>query len=288
MHFRLNNITSLIIFSFVCLGSYFSVTEFVKAEYIEPGSVSPVTEKYSPEITPLPEASYTYQVSWEGLTVGEASVAVSNDEKISSTFVKASAKSGKVIDLFYKLRHSSESSFDAKSFQPIKFVSKQIENNKAKNYTIQFKTDGQIESVYEKNGKTEEVKTFKSNNFTLDPITAAFFARSISIKPGSSASFDVFNGKHRYIITFVVKDEEKIEIMGVERDAYKVIPKVVKLTDTAGENRFREGYIWISKDSKRDILKLESEVLVGSITSVLTKVEYGTDKKLPKVEFAQK
>jgi hypothetical protein len=119
--------------------------------------------------------------------------------------------------------------------------------------------------VYKKNGTIREAHEFHSENVTLDPITAAFVARSLPLELGLKREFDIFNGSHRYLITFDVASRETITIAGEKRDSFRVIPSVKKLTDSKGENRFRSASIWISADDERDVLKMDSKVYFGSI-----------------------
>ena len=89
--------------------------------------------------------------------------------------------------------------------------------------------------------------------------------------PAEDPSFDVFNGTDRYLISFHVVGREKIKVAGKEYDAFKIRPSVKKLTDTEGEKRLRKVYVWVSTDGSREVLKLESEVLLGSVSAKLVR-----------------
>ncbi len=252
------------------------------ADYIEPSQVKVETEKYPTSVNGLTPVKYTYDVSWQGIPVGAASVEVMESGQDNSALqdlvkIKAEAQSTKLIDVFYKLRHESESTVKKSTFQPVKFQTWQKENAKIKTAQVEFLKGGVVNGIAEKDGKIERKNEFKTDNFILDPISAAFFARSIPIEVGTKASFDVFNGKHRYLITFDVVAQEDMKIMGVVRRAFKAVPTVNKLTDTEGEKRLTAASIWIAADETRDILKLESKVFVGSVNASLVKVESASE-----------
>ena len=281
-----NIMRQLNIFIFVNIFISFIVpTTF--ADYIEPGKVTVTTEKYPVSLDSLKTSGYVYDLSWQGIPVGSAQIEVeeknSGGKSTPMVNIKAEAKSAKVIDLVYRLRHHSESTINKSTFQPVEFQTWQTENSKIKAAKVSFGTDGKIQSVIEKDGKVDKQSEFVSNNFTLDPISAAFFARSIPIVVGAKALFDVFNGKHRYLIEFNVVALEEIEIMGTKRKAFKTVPTVKKLTDTEGETRLSEASIWISADESRQVLKLESKVFVGSVGATLVKVD---DKSTNNVKLA--
>lgn len=260
------------------------------ADYVEPSSVSVSVAKYPIVKDALKPLKYFYDIKWQGIPVGSAVVdvtlgdsksrgmllkdysaeVISQDDLYS---IKAEAKSAKAIDVFYKLRHESESLLRKSTFSPLRFQTWQTENSRIKKAEVKFKQDGLIDSFSEKDGKIERQNVFTSSSFILDPISAAFFARSIPIEVGGRAEFDVFNGKHRYLIVFNVVSKEVVEIMGKKREAYKTVPEVRKLTDTEGEKRLTEAALWIAADDSREVLKLESKVFVGRVGAVLTKVE---------------
>lgn len=237
------------------------------ADYIEPNAVQVEIKTYEPVKNELPMGQYIYDVSWQGIPVGQAGINV-NSSGVNYKVV-AFAKSGKVIDLIYTLRHTSESEFSLKTFAPLTFLTQQTENSKFKKAEVSFLTNGMIKSFIEKNGKKEDEREFGPEQELRDPISAAFLARSIDVKVGEEATFQIYNAKHRYLITFKVEGVDTIKILDTEREAYRITPSIQKLTDTEGEKRFRKGTVWMATDDTRDILKMESEVLVGSIKATL-------------------
>lgn len=241
------------------------------AEYILPSAVNVSTKSYIPKHSDFNSGEYVYKVSWQGIPVASAKIKVNNPEVDGEWKVRAGAQTSKWISTFYTLKFDSESLFSRDDFKPKQFTSRQIENTKKKVKEVSFLKDGTIKSDAYKNGHKEETITFNSENQTLDPISAAFLARSLDIKVGSKKSFDVFNGKHRYLITFHVDALEKIKLNKKEIECFSVRPEVVKLTDTEGEKRLQSARIWITADDKREVIKIESNVLVGRVKAELQK-----------------
>ncbi len=247
-----------------------------RADYIAPDKVQIKTKSYAPENTAFEPGAYHYAVRWQGIPVARAQIVVRGAGMGDENFMKvtAAAQTAAGIDLLYTLRHTSESIFDARTLQPVSFFSSQTENSKTKYRQISFTGDGTITSKMWKRGQKgedvpEEEHTFKSENATFDPISAAFLARSISVAEGEEVSFDVFNGKHRFLISFKVGPKEQISVRGKQVEARRVTPTVKKLTDTEGEKRLQSAALWISTDGKHDVLKMESSVLVGKVTAEL-------------------
>ncbi len=241
------------------------------AEYIHPSATVVQTSYYTPKYTQFAIGEYEYNVKWQGILVGSSKVSVQMDSDLYN--VTATAKSAKVIRLFYSLNHLSQSIFQSKDLKPLSFYSVQTENSKTKSREVKFNKNGDIEAkLWKKDlAKPEEEINFHSGNATFDPLSAAFLARSLAISGNEELSFDVFNGKHRFLITFKIEGKENIKVAGIKREAYKVVPTVKKLTDSEGEKRLHSATIWVSTDDKHDVLRLESKVLIGSVSAELVK-----------------
>jgi hypothetical protein len=252
-----------------------SLPPSARADYIPPSQVVVNTEAYRPAVTDFPHGAYDYQVFWEGIPVGTASIHVATTERggVKMYDVVATACSSQFISLFYRLRHRSESIFSAQQLRPVEFRSQQTENTRFTNLKIAFSPGGRVDGTITKgrsNGTTSsKAVSFQSDGATFDPISAAFLARSLPMEPGQDRSFDVFNGEDRYLISLRVMGREQIELAGKRHQALKVRPQVRKLTDTEGEKRVRRVYLWLSADAGREVLKLESVVRLGAINARL-------------------
>lgn len=241
------------------------------AEYISPDKVVVQTKNYFPEDSYVVPGNYKYRISWQGIPVANGNLDISRPDHDAPGYLKitARAETVKALSWLYHLTHRTEGSCKETTFQPHLFSTWQIENSREKWRRIEFAPDGMIHTVVGKKGGVDERLDFNPNNFTVDPVCGSLLARSLSIKVGAEASFDVFNGKHRFLISFKVLGQEKLKVQGVMRNAFKVLPSVKKLTDTEGEPRLRRVLIWISTDRSREILRLESEVFIGSIVAQL-------------------
>jgi len=247
------------------------------ADSIPPSEVTVRTKAYKPQETNFPSGSYDYRVAWQGILVGSASIKIGTTYRDGKKMfdVVAIARSGGIVSLFYRLYHRSESIFSAQTLTPVEFLSEQTENSRFTSLKINFSPNGLIAAKIQKRrpntkGETKEV-SFKSDNVTFDPISAAFLARSLPVDPTEDLSFDVYNGEERYLISLHVVGRETIEISGQQHDAFKVQPLVKKLTDTEGEKRLRKAYLWVTTDARREVLKLESEVMIGSVSATLVR-----------------
>lgn len=217
---------------------------------------------------------YRYKIAYQGIPVADAKLTVRSGAPFfpGALSISAEAKSNEAIDIFYRLRHRSESLISLSNYRPLRYVMRQKENKRESSSEIAFGEDGQIDAISIKDLKKNNIESFSfaPGNPVFDPISAAFLAKSIPIKVGEDVVFDVFNGKHRYLITFHIYGKEKIKIGETEREAFSITPTVKKLTESKGEEKLKSARIWISADARRDILKLESKVWIGSVSATMT------------------
>src|SRR5262249_4402373 len=147
------------------------------------------TPNYTPELRGYSPAlgEYVYDVSWQGIPAAEARIIVSREG--GNLRVTTTARTYSAIDLFYKMRYRAESILSSSDYLPERSVIDSKENSKFKNCQITFKNNGEIFAVRSQKGKKDvTVVHFLSDNFTLEPISATFLARSLDWKVGQTKS----------------------------------------------------------------------------------------------------
>jgi hypothetical protein len=261
-------------------------------DYIPPQLVKVSTPIYRPasEGFAPPMGTYNYTVSWEGISAAECSVTISEvDDKY---VIEAAARTYSGIDLLYKLRYTAKGVLAQADLSPVSLEIDHRENSKRKNVEMSFAPNsGEIKAVRgngDANGEKKMV-SFVPHNLTLDPIGAAFLARSLEWKVGDTKNFDVFNGKTRYLISLTAVDRTTIEQRGVQKDVFVISPKVRNLTSTKPESKLREALIYMTADKQRDIVRIVSSVFIGSVTTELDSfVPSMHEPSLIRVAHAQK
>lgn len=242
-------------------------------------STPPVsTPRYLPafEKFDLREGTYTYVISWQGIPAAEASISVSTqgpaaDAGISSRIlVVNTAKTYNPIGLFYRLRFRAETLMNKATFVPEVYSVHQRENSREKELRVAFGEDGAIKAVRVQRDKGEMKRVrLISNNDTLDPVSAAFLARSQPWNIGDVRTFDIFNGKSRYLIHLTAVKSAQVDAEGALRSAIMIVPRVQNLVTPDQAKKLREARIFLSDDRARDILLIESEVFVGTVKTRL-------------------
>lgn len=246
------------------------VSARAQEEDLSPADVRISTPVYHPaysEFTPA-LGTYSYDVTWQGIPAATVSIDVEREgDKLT---ISTSVKTVRAIDLFYKLRYNASAVLSADDLMPERSVHHKRENSKIRDTEITFAPGGEISTIRKKEDGQVETLQFNPENFTLDPFSAAFLARSLDWKKGVTKYFDTFEGKNRYLIALTATDQTTMEINGQQRDVWVITPKVKKLGGpTQANKKLRQAQIYLTADKARDIPLVKSEVFIGSVKTKL-------------------
>lgn len=269
-------IRNVLLFGLVCL--MISVIPVAYGdEELTADQVQISTPVYHPNFSEIdfPRGTYNYTVSWQGIPAADATASIEQEGLKYRLGIQARTYSG--IDILYKLRYNAQSLISAVDFSPYKTIIDQQENSKLKNTQITFLDNGEINAIRTTVGKDTKSITFTPNNFTLEPFSAAFLARSLDWKLGDTIELDAFNGKSRYLVKLTAVDKIKAKINDQDRDVWVISPKVTNLTSPEQTNKLREARIYVTADKAREILKIESEVFIGTVTTELVSYSPSTN-----------
>ncbi len=242
----------------------------VIADDIPPEEVEIVTPVYAPEpgFFEPQFGKYTYSVSWQGIPAGTLEMNLERQENYYR--VRASARTNRFVSMFYKLRFNTEALVSSTTLHPKTSVYTNRQNDRRENTKIDFLPDGGIHSVHEdRRGRKNELR-FEPNNFTLDPFSAVFLALSLKWEVGDTRQFDTFTGKGRYLIELTAIEQTSIQVQGAWREAIVISPRVRNLTDTDSfddDDRLQEARIYVSTEPSREILRISSDIFVGTINT---------------------
>ncbi len=233
-------------------------------------SIKVSTPVYHPDFSSFtPQlGTYNYTVGWEGIPAADCSVSVERDSD-GNFEIGATASTYTGVSIFYKLRYVAKGVLTAADLLPTKTSMLLQENSKIRNTEIAFHPDGSIDAVRTTKGQNPKTLRFNPENFTLDPFAAAFIARSVDWKVGETRQFDTFNGKNRYLVSLTAIGQEKLEYNDVEYDVWVIEPRVTSLSASTVAKKLRSAKIYMTTDSKHDILKVESSVFIGSVAAEL-------------------
>lgn len=160
-------------------------------------------------------------------------------------------------DWIFKVRDRYESYYDTATFKPYRFIRNIEEGNYKKHENATFN--------YDNNTIVTNQKVIASKECVQDVISAVFFARNID--------FDKYKPNDKIYLTLYLDDELHemyVRYMGKETiktrygkfKAIKFKPLLMKGTMFEGGEKMS---VWVSDDGNRLPLRIESEIVVGSV-----------------------
>lgn len=279
------------------------VSSVLADDYISPELVKITTPQYRPEAADFAPrlGVYEYSVGWEGINAASCSVTI--DRRGDTYVVDAAARTYSGVDLLYRLRYEAIGTISANNLTSMSLSIDHQENSRRKNIEINFNPDRSaapgmqgdtpfgraIHAVRSKGAADPDKKTlsFISDNFTLDPIAAVFLARSLDWQIGDTRHFDVFNGKSRYFISLTAKERTTIRYKGETRPVIVITPQVRNLTTTKPRSKLRQAFIYVSDDTHREVLRIESSVFIGRVITELDSFTPLARERAPQLQLVQ-
>jgi len=207
---------------------------------------------------------YTYKINYGIINAGYAKLSVKNLKKGIYTF-EGKGWSNWAFDKFFKVRDTYTSYYDYVEKKPVRFVRDVNEGGYIikQDYTFDIK-ENKVET------KKGEYKIF--DNFQ-DMLSAFYYARSVSksdMLKDSLISLNIFMDEEEYKMGIKYIGNEKVNTKFGILDCMVFIPTLQEGRIFKEEESMK---IWISDDSNKALVKVETQVLVGTIKVVLNSVK---------------
>lgn len=216
-----------------------------------------------------PGEKLTYNARYGFINAAEVKLEVQDSKKEFSgnkTYhLIATAKTTSSFDFFMKVRHRYDSYIDVNTFLPYQFTESVREGN--------YKRDGFVNFDQKNNKVTATKGTFNTPDNIFDIISLYYFARCLDLKNVSigeilKMNFFLDDGVYPADIEYLGKET-------ITTDAGKF--ECIKFSPSLQPGRvFRKDsrmYIWITNDANRIPVKVEVEILIGSVYIELQKYE---------------
>ena len=212
--------------------------------------------------------SCSYRIHYGLINAGHATYSVIKQDKEIKVIVQGGSNS--VVDLFFKIRDRYESRINLQSLLPSYFKRDILEDNYILNQ--EYFCNHQNNTVKTQKGE------YKIEEETQDMLSSFFFGRSLS------SSF--LKRKNPFFINLFIDEENyKMEVRYLKTEILNTkIGKIrcIKLKPTVIVGRVFSNSddlsIWISDDNNHLLVKLEMNILVGSIEA---KIENAKNIKFP-------
>ena len=212
------------------------------------------------------EITYTIFYSLAGAHVNAGTTTFSNKlEKFNGHtvyHVVGVGGSNAKYDWIYKVRDRYESYIDTQTMQPLKFFRDVNEGNTKKIETVNFN--------HANNTATNETGTYRVPSCVQDVLSTIYYSRNIDFdkyKKGDKIPFQMFleNQVYDLYIRYLGKEDVKTKYGKFNAVKFKVL--LIPGTIFKGGE---EMVVWVSDDGNRVPVRIESQIMVGSIKVDMT------------------
>jgi len=201
--------------------------------------------------------------------VGEAKFTVKSEKKFDqdALHLKATGYSYPFYDWFFKVRDIYESWVDPVSLKPIYFNRDIYEGGftKENEYTFDWK-NYEVDARERRRGGPNQFDRIKIDEYTYDVVTAIYVSRNLDFSKataGKTYPVSVVLDREVYHANYTFLERENKSVKGIGK--FKTMKFRVELISG---DVFKEGqylYVWVTDDSNRIPLYIESPIIVGTV-----------------------
>ena len=224
-----------------------------------------------PDLRPV-RATYVY--GWSGITAATSEVYFHHSDQ--QTFVLEGR--GRTVglarilwrfDLTYRAVANPQTLRPLESHQVEMVRSKRIETN------LKFSDEG-VRSKRSEGSQAPKVKDFTLQNL-YDLHSVFLYLRSQPLSDHSVYRLAVYPATSAYFATVTVVGREHVRVRAGSYSAIKAdlkLQRVNKANELEPHRKFKRASVWISDDTDRLLLRIESQIFVGAVTAELQSVRF--------------
>ncbi len=220
-------------------------------------------------------------ISYFAVSAGELELQVLPDKQVNGEKAhhwKVYARSNNLFSRIYKVDDSADTYVSYDSLLPISLQIHLKESAQLKESRTFFDWEKLKGHFWEKRihkEKGERAKNFEWDilPFSQNVISAAFYLRTFTMKPGKQLAFRVADEGKNIVFTAVVVKEERLKTDIGEIDTILIKPKI---TVDGVFQQVGEILVWLSNDDRKFIIRLESKIKIGTIVAKIKSLDRGT------------
>jgi hypothetical protein len=219
-----------------------------------------------------PGEKLTFQIRWSFIPAGEVVLEIPPIESVNGVksyhFVMI-AKTYPLIDLIYRIRDRVDAYTDIEMTRSILYK-KQNKGKGKRDVIVNFNWEKQ-EAQYSNFGRKTKPIAILPGSF--DPFSIFYAFRLHDLKENAEVEAPVTDGKKCVVGKAKVIKREKIRVASGTYDTYLVEPDLKHIGGVFKKTKDAKIRIWVTADTKRIPVKVESRVVVGSFVGELISAE---------------
>ncbi|MEW5800537.1 MAG: DUF3108 domain-containing protein [bacterium] len=279
---RCKIITGLFLCIFLFRSSLMAAGPLQKEEFSAEQSAGQATQTPSLKIG----ERFTYTLSWGIVPAGYATMEVDSLIRwaggVNCYQIKMFTSTNPFLDKIHKVRDSVISLIETSLKRSHYYRKEQREGSFSRDdeLTIDYQNE---EVTLNRNGKLKNIIKIQKDEDLLDPYAVLYYVRSLDLEVGDQISVRVIDGNDVYQIQINVLKRERVKSWAGYFDCLKVEPKMEKVEGVFNKKVQAKLYVWLTDDDRKIPVKMQSEVLIGSISGLLKEIHEPWERvKIPK------
>lgn len=168
---------------------------------------------------------------------------------------------------------------NAQTLRPLETHQVETARGKRIETNLKFSDEGVDSRRLEGNRATPTVKDFALENL-YDLQSVFLYLRSQPLRDHSVYRMAVYPANSAYVATVTVLGREHLRVRSENYNAIKMdlnLQRVNKKNELEPHRKFKRATIWLSDDNDRVILRIESQIFVGTVTAELQSIRFDND-----------
>jgi Protein of unknown function (DUF3108) len=220
----------------------------------------------------------TYVYAWSGITAGTSDVSFRHGEQ--QTFIlEGKGRTVGLARVLWRFDLSYRSVANAETLRPLEAHQVETARGKRIETNLKFSNDGVNSRRFEASHATPTVKDFAWENL-YDLQSVFLYLRSQPLRDHNVYRVVVYPANSAYLATLTVLGRERLRVRSGNYNAIKMdlkLQRVNKKNELEAHRKFKRATIWLSDDNDRVLLRVESQIFVGTVTAELQSIHFDND-----------
>jgi hypothetical protein len=220
----------------------------------------------------------TYVYGWSGITAATSEVSFRHGEQ-QTLVLEAKGRTVGLARILWRFDLSYLSVVNAQTLRPLETHQAETARGKRIETNLKFSNEGVDSRRLEGNRAIPTVKDFALENL-YDLQSVFLYLRSQPLRDHSVYRMAVYPANSAYVATVTVLGREHLRVRSENYNAIKMdlnLQRVNKKNELEPHRKFKRATIWLSDDNDRVILRIESQIFVGTVTAELQSIRFDND-----------
>lgn len=210
-----------------------------------------------------PGETFTYEVQWSSIPVGEISFAVLPfrmfDGEEAYHFVM-NIQTNSTIDFCYKIRDREDSYVDRDMTHTLLYQKRDVGTH-PRDFKVTYDWEKMTATRVDFGDADDPIRIMPG---TFDPVALFFLIRATDTEAGDVVEIPISNGKVSFVAKASITGREIITVGDKAYDTYVMIPDTENMGKALKRNDKIDLKIWVTADEKKVPVRLETQVGIGT------------------------